>query len=319
MTKIVLIGPRGSGKTALAIRLSKNEFNSTQTKQTGTQFFQRNIASLEIKQIQLDFWDVECREQTMKIFLESADIVLCLFSLSDSNSLRRLKNEILAKESLKTLLRVSNAICCLVGTHSDCPHRVTQQEITNVSAEANLQYFSISSKTGLHSQSLLSFLQQGSITLFRDKLAQCEQLKSEDLFSQKTKYNLRLTSAKSEGEYLWRDHKTAEQNIRTVLHDYALANNGWHLVSSQHANRHHTWQVDQIVRQIDIGELSNVADIFTALEQIKGLKKDGALSLRLTFLTQKLGLSNNDEEVEIEEIDPVSQGPLSCCRLFFDL
>jgi GTPase SAR1 family protein len=319
MTKIVLIGPRNSGKSALAMRLVQDEFSDTQVKHTSSQCFQQSFDSVEIGRISQYFWDIECNATTMLMFLKNADIVLCLFSLAHQGGLKALQKQVFGQGEFSALLQSEQLSVCLVGTHADLPIAIAEQEIALLQKQYGIDnYFSVSAKSGVNISLLQGFLKHSCIRLFNNKSEQRKRLIAGELISKTTKREKMLEQAKQECQYLWFDEESTLHNMRAILHDYALKNNGWHLWFIHHPNRHHTWQVSKIVEKIDADIIRTADEAMTSIENIKNIRANGSLNLRLTFIKDKLGILDKQETMENENIEmPESaDNNQGCCRLF---
>lgn len=313
MSKIVLIGPRGVGKTALSKRLVGEDFFDKYVPTKAANYNQIQLNSIEAGKYQFEFWDLEYNFQTMATFLKGADVVLFVFSLADLKSFELLKSTILNNKSLAPNQTKNKPTYLLIGTNADLATNVSQQDINELSSSHQMKYFKISSKSNYGIEQLFNYIKTKVLEFFKNRVLKCNLLKQTDLLTKETKTKIRLSAAFSECAYLWSMELSNEQNIRNILYDYSQENNGWHLWFSGHANRHHTWRINTIVNRIDRDQFSNVNEIIKVLDTIPLMRSNGALSLRVDFIKSKLGLEI-DEQLE----DELTEAPsTSCCCGFF--
>lgn len=308
MTKIILIGPRGAGKTALSMRLAKDEYVENYIQANSSQCLSKELIEIETGSTQLFFWDICFEPNTMDIYLQHADFVLCLFSLADKNTFNVLKSKILLNESLNLTYNNQKPIYILIGTHSDRPIDISQQELNELTSQfKTMKYFAVSSSSRKGIDNLFSYLKEKIINSLENKSFSRQALNSNIFRSQKTLRQEQRQKETEECAHLWNASLSELKNIRNVLNDYSLKNNAWQLWFSFHANRHNTWHVAHIVQQIDQEKLQDPKEVLAALndiEQRNGANnvKDGAFNLRLGFIKFKLGMIAEEEAIEQSSI-----------------
>lgn len=310
MAKVVIMGPKQSGKSALAKRLAGEDFIENHIPTMGADYYQRTIESVISNEFDVELWDLQDDKSLIQTMLRDVDIVICTFSLSDRDSIKELQRNYLADLDLNPTYTLSKPVYLLVGTHGDQPTDIPKQEISSLSAQYHMPFFEVSARTTQGIAELFQCLKERLLELFNKRSFVRSNLKEQDLTSKKTKIKKRLEAATQECGYLWHKGRSPLENIRNILDDYAMQNNGWQLWFSRHANRHHTFQVAQIVSHIDQSKFSSIKEILEALDSIPYKSLQGSLSLRISFIKSQLG--ENDPE-QAEFIEPKSTWLCGIC------
>lgn len=88
MTKIVLLGPAGVGKSAILRSMNKESFISNSESTIGCNFIR-----IKKDDITLDIWDTAGQERFMTItpiYYRNADIVICVFDVTNITSIEKM-------------------------------------------------------------------------------------------------------------------------------------------------------------------------------------------------------------------------------------
>lgn len=314
--KIVVLGASGSGKSALIDRLVNNRYRNNLLKYTGEICSHRNFDSMTYGHMSQYFWDMNSQEQSLPIFLLTADVILCLFALSDKKAIEKLKSSILDNQEIRSVIKDKPEIFCLIGTKADLPRAINQDQIELLKDETGIKnYFGVSANTVENIITLNEFINHAGTMLFTQKSEQRKRLIGDDLISKQTKKKNLLEQARNECGRFWADGYSELSNIRAILDDYALNNNGYYLWFNQHANRHHTFQVSRIVRKIDLRTLRTTDEVLDELEKIQNIRSNGSLNLRLVFIKEKLG-KLDEQDLNDALVEPqLVQGSNWGCRV----
>ncbi len=140
--RIGVCGPRASGKTSLASRLTGNPIIDLPPT-IGVEFYSKSIQGSDLK---LHFWDLAGGRQYAYItdtYLGGTDLMLYTYNANDQTQQQELI-DLYGELKGKNVTR--NAI--LVGTHAECASQQLPNPIDDLATENGLPHIKVSSRTG---------------------------------------------------------------------------------------------------------------------------------------------------------------------------
>ena len=140
--RIGVCGPRASGKTSLASRLTGNPIIDPPPT-IGVEFYSKSIQCSDLK---LHFWDLAGGRQYAYItdtYLGDTDLMLYTYNANDQTQQQELI-DLYGELKGKNVTR--NAI--LVGTHAECASQQLPNPIDDLATENGLPHIKVSSRTG---------------------------------------------------------------------------------------------------------------------------------------------------------------------------
>lgn len=147
VTKIVVIGDSGVGKTNILTRFISGEFNQNTKSTLGVEFATKLIISND-KKIRLQIWDTAGQERYKAItnsYYVNAKGAIVVFDLSKPKSFESIERWV------KELRSISGKDCIvmLVGNKSDIKdsRAISEQEAKSLANELNLEYSETSALT----------------------------------------------------------------------------------------------------------------------------------------------------------------------------
>eukprot|EP00388_Colpodella_angusta_P012256 GDKJ01031110.1.p1 GENE.GDKJ01031110.1~~GDKJ01031110.1.p1 ORF type:complete len:194 (-),score=36.88 GDKJ01031110.1:194-775(-) len=144
--KVVLLGEASVGKSCIALRFCRDEFNEKLDPTIGAAFLTQSI-DLGNALVKFDIWDTAGQERyrsLTQIYYRGAAAALIVFDLSSMSSFENAKRWIPELNSL-----LDEAVLALVGNKCDLPHReVDTTDAKKFAEENNLYYIETSAKTG---------------------------------------------------------------------------------------------------------------------------------------------------------------------------
>lgn len=145
--KLVLLGESGVGKSSLALRLMKNEWNEYLSSTVGASFF-RYTSQVGDTAVNFDIWDTAGQERYKSLasmYYRGAAAALVVYEITTYESFERAQYWVreLATNSPETLIT-------LVGNKSDLEgsRKVSTEEARRYAAELNLLFLEASAKDG---------------------------------------------------------------------------------------------------------------------------------------------------------------------------
>ena len=186
--KIVVLGASGSGKSALIDRLVNNRYRDNLFKYAGEPCLHRDFDSMTYGQMSQYFWDIDSEEKSLPIFFLAADVILCLFALSDKNAVQQLKSSLLENKEISSFMKNRADAFCLIGTKADLPRAINQEKIELLKEETGIKnYFCVSASTTENIIMLNEYINHTGTMLFTQKSEQRKRLLSDDLISKQKK------------------------------------------------------------------------------------------------------------------------------------
>lgn len=137
MTKIVLLGNGGVGKTSFVRMMRINNFDKRYIATVGAEVHPDNLNGTSV-----NIWDTAGRQEMMgnrASYITGANVCVLFFSLTDQNSYNALADHYALAQQ-----HAPNARFIVVGNKSDLPHAVTNTEWVTTN---NLPYYVISAKS----------------------------------------------------------------------------------------------------------------------------------------------------------------------------
>lgn len=145
--KTVLLGDSGVGKTSIAVRLAKDEFNDRAQPTVGAAFFTFTAQGQDGGAVQFEMWDTAGQERYRSLapmYYRGAEVVVLVFALDDRHSFeaghRWLQDVCSAGTDSCTLVLVGNK-CDLEG------RAVTTEEAEAFAQEQGMIYIETSART----------------------------------------------------------------------------------------------------------------------------------------------------------------------------
>jgi Ras-related protein Rab-5C len=147
--KTVLLGDSGVGKTSIAVRLARDEFNDRAQPTVGAAFFTFNVER-EKETIQFEMWDTAGQERYRSLapmYYRGAEVVVLVFALNDRNSFDA-GFRWLQDVRQTGLGDTCTLVCC--GNKCDLPGRqVSKEEAEAFATEQGMIYVETSAKTAM--------------------------------------------------------------------------------------------------------------------------------------------------------------------------
>ena len=153
---IIIIGDSTVGKTTLMKRYINGIFTENILPSLGIELF-RKIIEIEGKKYLIKIWDTCGQERFRALthnYYRNADGIMLLF---DSNNLDSFQHLNLWLNSLQEQ-SVENFPLIIIGTKSDLPIKVTDNDINNFCNKFNVKWFRTSAKTGENIDFCFNFL-----------------------------------------------------------------------------------------------------------------------------------------------------------------
>ena len=159
--KIVLLGDAYVGKTSIAIRFSKEEFNENTESTFGAVYFTHTLIKDEQK-LQFDIWDTAGQERFKALgvlYYKSAKGALVVYDMTNKKSFERAIDWVLELHEKAD----PDIVIGLVGNKSDLEEarEVSKEEAIGFSTKHGLLNFECSAKTGFNIKDIflvISFL-----------------------------------------------------------------------------------------------------------------------------------------------------------------
>jgi small GTP-binding protein len=154
--QILLLGDMAVGKTCLINRYTNGVFREEYISTVGIDFYTKQ-EEINNKTVQVKIWDTVGQERFRALthnYYRNADGIMLLF---DSNNLDSFKHLNLWLNSLQEQ-SVENFPLIIIGTKSDLPIKVTDNDINNFCNKFNVKWFRTSAKTGENIDFCFNFL-----------------------------------------------------------------------------------------------------------------------------------------------------------------
>ena len=143
--KIIVVGDRGVGKTALLYRYSDNKFTTDQISTIGVDFKSKDI-TIEGQQIKLQIWDTAGQEKFRSLtqnYYKGAHGAFVVFAVNEVDSFDQIKYWVDALKEKEPLINI-----ILLGNKIDLPRNINREDAENKAKENNIRYFEVSAKSG---------------------------------------------------------------------------------------------------------------------------------------------------------------------------
>lgn len=144
--KLIILGDVATGKTTLMTRFIDNSFNNHYGTTVGVNFMIKNYTTISNRKTKLQIWDTAGQERFrifVKKYYRGAQGIFICFDLNNRESFNNIKYwideaKINCDETISQIL--------LVGTKSDLPKLIKEEEIKKVCDDHNVCYIETSSK-----------------------------------------------------------------------------------------------------------------------------------------------------------------------------
>ena len=160
---IIIIGDTNVGKTTLMKRYINDKFTENIIPSLGIELY-RKIKEINRKKYLIKIWDTCGQERFRSItqnYYRNADGVMLLF---DSNNIESFHNLNIWLNSLKEY-SIKNFPLIIIGTKSDLPINVHDNDINNFCNLYNIKWFRTSAKTGENISISFDFLTKEIINI----------------------------------------------------------------------------------------------------------------------------------------------------------
>lgn len=155
--KILLLGDKNTGKTALIEKICKKQFNYKNHIPT----FGVNYNTLYLNKydytFNLDFWDLSgCKDyiNLLKIYFIESDIILLCFDLTQKNTLESLYNFWLYE--IKKIKGFKNKQLLIIGNKNDLNFKINDKFIKDYTIKMDLNIYRLSAKKTSNFEFLIS-------------------------------------------------------------------------------------------------------------------------------------------------------------------
>jgi small GTP-binding protein len=138
LAKICIVGPAGSGKSAIVSRLVKDTFNKRYTPTIGVDFGEKILDAAD-KTIKLQLWEGASGKDFIPLhraFFKDAKAFIVTCDMSQVDSLEKTK---VYWETIKGNIP-NNCPVFLVGTKADLPQKVKTNELENLAKEMSTSH-----------------------------------------------------------------------------------------------------------------------------------------------------------------------------------
>lgn len=146
ISKILLVGDSGTGKTNIMNRFADGTFSETFITTIGVDFKIRSVACDEGVAVKLQMWDTAGQER-FRVITESyyrcANAFILVFDVSVRECFEHLRVWL---EKIRKHSR-ADAPVCLLGNKTDLTRLVSREEAEEFAANNDLKYFEVSAKT----------------------------------------------------------------------------------------------------------------------------------------------------------------------------
>eukprot|EP00759_Apiculatamorpha_spiralis_P048129 PhF_6_TR43490/c0_g1_i1/m.66754/K07889/RAB5C; Ras-related protein Rab-5C len=150
--KIVVVGEASVGKSSLAYRFVKNEFDDFQEATVGAACLSKLVTSKQGNMMKIELWDTAGQERyrTMApLYYRNARVALILYDVTNSDSLTKAESWI---QELREKLRDALPRIILVGNKRDLPRTspscVASAAVEQIVKSYDIMHFETSAKTG---------------------------------------------------------------------------------------------------------------------------------------------------------------------------
>ncbi|KAK3083272.1 hypothetical protein FSP39_018139 [Pinctada imbricata] len=153
--KLVLLGESGVGKSSIALRYVRGEFNENGEATIGGKYYSayltKNI-NLQSTQIKFDIWDTAGQERYHSLapmYYRGAAAAIVVYDVCSSSSFMR------SQQWVKELIQQANSqiVICLVGNKADMAaekRAISKEEGQEFAMSNNLIFSETSAKTGMN-------------------------------------------------------------------------------------------------------------------------------------------------------------------------
>lgn len=150
--KLVLLGESGVGKSSIALRFVRGEFNENGEATIGAAYLTKTINVLQSATIKFDIWDTAGQERYHSLapmYYRGAPAAVVVYDITSQTSFSR------AQAWVKELIQQANSqiVIALVGNKADMAseNRVISKEEGSEFASSNgLMFMEVSAKTGMN-------------------------------------------------------------------------------------------------------------------------------------------------------------------------
>jgi Ras-related protein Rab-21 len=162
--KVVLLGEGRVGKTSILIRFCKNTFNDRQQPTLQASYLDRKV-TIEGQSVSLSVWDTAGQERFHAlgpIYYRDADAALCVYDITDGDSLDRVKKWV---QELKNHAS-DKIVIAIAGNKIDLEKRrhVSKENALALAKSVGAEHFDTSAKLNKGLQEAFLHLAKGLIT-----------------------------------------------------------------------------------------------------------------------------------------------------------
>ena len=161
--KVVIVGESTVGKSSLAQRFVKNEFDDFQETTVGACCLSKLIAIPDGvgKKLRVEIWDTAGQERyrgMAPLYYRNAKIALVVYDVTKPDSLTKAEGWVKELTERLALDEGVKAIIALVASKVDLPSKVDKANVDSIVTQYSLQRFETSAKTGLGVQDMFDAL-----------------------------------------------------------------------------------------------------------------------------------------------------------------
>ena len=162
--KVVLLGEGRVGKTSILIRFCQNTFNDRQQPTLQASYLDRKV-TIDGQSVSLSVWDTAGQERFHAlgpIYYRDADAALCVYDITDGDSLARVKKWV---QELKNHAS-AQIVIAIAGNKIDLEKRrhVKKEDALALAKSVGAQHFDTSAKLNKGLQEAFLHLAKGLIT-----------------------------------------------------------------------------------------------------------------------------------------------------------
>ncbi len=151
LTKVLLVGDSGVGKTSLLIRFNDREFTSNHITTIGIDF-RAKIMDVDGRRVKVQIWDTAGQERFRSItksYYRGAHAILLIYDVSERTTFRRITSWL--ADIKNQMGEMDNFIINLVANKCDLSaghlRQVSSEEGQKLAADYNMKYYETSAKT----------------------------------------------------------------------------------------------------------------------------------------------------------------------------
>lgn len=150
--KLVLLGDEGVGKSCIAQRFVRRQFNDHSSPTIGASFFSQTLCLDDVKKVKLDIWDTAGQERyhsLAPIYYRGASAAIVVYDLTRQDTFdhaQRWVSELRQQVGWDIAIALAGNKCDMEDSHTVVERSVAQ----SYAEDADLMFFETSAKTGVN-------------------------------------------------------------------------------------------------------------------------------------------------------------------------